>query len=69
MTPRRTRSRGAHRAARHAVQEGDYTLEVLRGKTSRVKLREHDAEALEGQSQAQEERELTDCATAARASP
>ncbi|MFC6667974.1 MBL fold metallo-hydrolase RNA specificity domain-containing protein [Deinococcus radiopugnans] len=36
--------------------EGDYTLEVLRGKTSRVKLREHDAEALEGQRQAEEDR-------------
>ena len=27
------------------------TLEILRGKTSRVKLREHDAETLEGQQQ------------------
>ncbi|GGO39392.1 hypothetical protein GCM10008949_47440 [Deinococcus humi] len=34
--------------------EGDYTLEVLRGKTSRVKLREHDT--MEGQRQAEEDR-------------
>ncbi|OLV16216.1 hypothetical protein [Deinococcus marmoris] len=37
--------------------EGDYTLE---GKTSRVKLREHDAEAMEGQRQADVERELAE---------
>ncbi|CAM4094907.1 hypothetical protein [Deinococcus marmoris] len=36
--------------------EGEYTLEVLRGKTSRVKLREHNAEAVEGQRQAEEDR-------------
>ncbi|OLV18949.1 hypothetical protein [Deinococcus marmoris] len=35
--------------------QGKYTLEVLRGKTSRIKLREHDAEALEGQRQADAE--------------
>ncbi|CAM3602497.1 Cft2 family RNA processing exonuclease [Deinococcus saxicola] len=36
--------------------EGDYTLEVLRGKTSRVKLREPDTEAMEGHRQAEEDR-------------
>ena len=40
--------------------EGDYTLEVLRGKTSRVKLREHDTEALEGQRQADVERAMAE---------
>ncbi|OLV16963.1 hypothetical protein [Deinococcus marmoris] len=40
--------------------EGDYTLEVLRGKTSRVKLREHDAEAVEGKRQAGPEPELAE---------
>ena len=40
--------------------EGDYTLEVLRGKTSRVKLREHDAEAIEGQRQAEAEQEAAE---------
>ncbi|MFK7602170.1 MBL fold metallo-hydrolase [Deinococcus sp. SM5_A1] len=44
--------------------EGDYTLEVLRGKTSRVKLREHDAEAVEGQRQADADRELEESVTA-----
>jgi hypothetical protein len=39
--------------------EGEDTLVGLRGKTSRVKLREHDAEAMEGQRQAEAEIERT----------
>ena len=35
--------------------EGDYTLEVLRGKLSRIKLREQDAEALAGMAEKEEQ--------------
>ena len=62
MTPRRTRCASPCRTRWTAALfgEGDYTLEVLRGKTSRVKLREHDAEALEGQRQADTQGEVAE---------